>query len=58
MPESAVKGILEEDGDGGETLGFEGHGQERILETSWVQRGGFIKAWGQDPRAGGAAQGS
>ena len=22
--------------------------QERILETSWVQRGGFIKARGQD----------
>ena len=29
--------------------------QERILETSVVQNGGFIKAWGQDPWAGKAA---
>ena len=28
-------------------LGLEGNGQERILETSLVQKGGFIKAQGR-----------
>ena len=32
--------------------------QERILETSLVQKGGFIKALGQDPWTERAAQGS
>ena len=32
--------------------------QERIFETSLVQKRGFIKAGGQDPRAGRAALGS
>ena len=32
-------------------FGFRADGQGRILETSWVQKGGFIKAWGQDPWA-------
>ena len=31
-----------------EVLGFGVDGQERILETSLVQKGVFIKAWGQD----------
>ena len=31
-------------------LGFR-NDQERIPETSWVQKGGFIKARGQDPWA-------
>ena len=31
------------------------HDQERILETSLVQNGGFIKAQGQNPWAGRAA---
>ena len=30
-------------------LGFEVDSQERILEMSLVQKGGFIKAQGQDP---------
>ena len=30
-------------------VGFGADGQERILETSLVQKGGFIKAQGQDP---------
>ena len=29
--------------------------QQRILETSLLQNGGFIKAWGQDLWAGRAA---
>jgi len=38
--------------DVGKTLlGFEVDGQESILETSLVQKGGFIKAQGQDPWA-------
>ena len=32
-------------------LEFGGNNQERILETSLVQKGSFIKAWGQDPWA-------
>ena len=36
-------------------LGFEVDSQERILEMSLVQKGGFIKAQGQDPWAGIAA---
>jgi len=32
--------------DIGKTLGFKPEGQERILETSLVQKGGFIKAQG------------
>lgn len=35
----------------GKTLGFKANSQERILEASLVQKGGFIraqeKAWGQ-----------
>ena len=34
-----------------------GDNQERILETSLVQNGGFIKTQGQDPWAGRAALG-
>ena len=30
-------------------------GQERNLKTSLVQKGDFVKAWGQDPWAGRAA---
>lgn len=30
-------------------LGFKANGQERILETSLVQKLGFMKARGQDP---------
>ena len=30
-------------------LGFKADDQERILEMSLVQKGGFIKAQGQDP---------
>ena len=30
-------------------LGFRVNGQERILEMSSVQKGGFIKAWAQEP---------
>jgi len=37
---------------------LEADGQERILETSLVQKGGFIKAWGQDLWAERAAMGS
>jgi len=36
-------------------VGSRANGQERILETSLVQNGGFIKARGQDPWAEGAA---
>ena len=32
-------------------LGFGTNGQENILETFSVQKGGFIKAWGGDPWA-------
>ena len=32
-------------------LGFRADGQERILEMFLVQKGGFIKAQGQDPWA-------
>ena len=39
-------------------LGFKTDSQERILETSLVQKGGFITARGQDPWAEGAALGS
>ena len=38
-------------------LGFGAHGRARILERSLVQKGGFIKAWGQDLWAGRAALG-
>ena len=38
-------------------LGFKADGQEGILEMSLVQKGGFIKARGQDPWAGRAALG-
>lgn len=36
---------------------FGADSQERILEMSSVQKGGFIKAWGQDPWAERAALG-
>ena len=39
----------------GKMLGFDGQG--RILEMSLVQKGDFIKAWGQDPWAERAALG-
>jgi len=39
-------------------LGFEADGQERILETSLVQKGDFIKAQGQDQWIETAAPGS
>ena len=42
----------------GKMLGFGVNGQERILETSLVQKGGFIKVWGQDPQAERAVLGS
>ena len=35
--------------DVGKMLEFRANGQERNLEMSLVQKGGFIKAWGQDP---------
>ena len=35
--------------DVGKTLGFRVDGQERILETSLMQKVGFINARGQDP---------
>ena len=41
-----------------EMLGFRADGQERIFETSLVQKGGFTKAGGQDQRAERAALGS
>ena len=41
-----------------EVLGFGAHGQENILQTSLVQKGGFIKAPGQDLWAGRGAPGS
>jgi len=44
--------------DIGKTLGFKPEGQERILETSLVQKGGFIKARRQDPWAERAVLGS
>ena len=34
-----------------EVLGFRANSQERMLQTSLVQKGGFIKAQGQDPWA-------
>ena len=37
--------------------GFRADGQERILETCFVQKGDFIKVWGQDPWAERAALG-
>ena len=40
-----------------EMLGFEAKGQEKILETSLVQKGGFIQALRQDPWVGRAALG-
>jgi len=43
--------------DVGKTLGFEAYGQERILQNSLVQKGSFIKAWGQAPWAGRVAPG-
>ena len=42
----------------GKILGFRVNNQERMLETSLVQKGSFIKAWGQDPWAERAAVGS
>lgn len=30
-------------------LGFRANGTEGILETPSLQKGGFTKAWGQDP---------
>ena len=36
-------------------LGFGADGQERILETTLVQKGGFIRAPRQDPWAERAA---
>ena len=39
----------------GEVGGVWSDSQERILETSLVQNGGFIKAWGEDLWAEGAA---
>ena len=41
----------------GEVGGVWSDSQERILETSLVQNGGFIKARGQDPWAETAALG-
>ena len=38
-----------------EMLGFRADDQERILEMPSVQKGGFIKARGQDPAAETAA---
>ena len=38
-------------------VGSGAEGQERILETSLVQKGDFIKALGQDPWAERAALG-
>lgn len=38
-------------------LEFGVNGQERILEVSSGQKGGFLKAWGQDPWAETAALG-
>ena len=29
-------------------VGYRVHSQERILQTSLMQKGGFIKAWEQD----------
>ena len=40
-----------------EMLGFRANGQERILETSSVQKGGFTKAQEQNPWAERAALG-
>ena len=46
--------------DVGRTLGFKvkANSRERILETTLVHKGGFIKAWGQDPLAERAVLGS
>ena len=44
--------------DVGKMLGFEADGQEKILEMALVQKGGFIKAQGQDPWAKRGALGS
>ena len=33
---------------GFEVLGFGANGQERILEMSLLQKGGFVKAQGED----------
>ena len=41
----------------GVVLGSRAHGQERILEVSSGQKGGFIKAQGQDMWAGRAVPG-
>ena len=38
-------------------VGFRAYGQERILEDTFVQKGDFIKAQGQDPWAERAALG-
>lgn len=38
-------------------MGIGANGQERILETSSVQKGDFINTWGQDPGAEIAALG-
>ena len=40
-----------------EMVRFRANGQERILETFSVQKGGFIKARGQDPWAERAVRG-
>jgi len=39
-------------------IGFKANGQERILELSLAQKGGFIKERRQDPLAERAALGS
>ena len=44
--------------DAGNVLGLEADGQVRILETSLVQKGSFIKAQGQDLWPGRAVLGS
>ena len=44
-------------GDGG-LWGPEMTAKKEFLKTSLVQKGDFIKAWGQDPWAGRAALGS
>ena len=38
-----------------EVLGFRANNQVGIFETSWAQKGGFIKALGQDSWEEGAA---
>jgi len=44
--------------DVGNMLGFEANSQERILETSLLQKGGFTKVPGQDPWSERVALGS